>query len=456
MTSVLFLDVDGVLNHRAIFQPSRQGSPLCPAAIRRLRAVVSVTGCRVVLSSTWRMLPHHVEQLHAAGGFPSPHDDWRTVELPLSVRKRTSAGKSILLPGVNAPRRGDEIAEWLSRHSEVERYAIVDDDDDMLPGQVPFFVQTSFDDGLLDHHAARLVNLLGIRAVPLAVLAALGRLNAHARSPRCGRMRRAIYDYKEFATFVLVGQGSASVRLVAWTGPCNRCTDGWFTHWEWRDGHKVRCRNCGGTGRRTLRFTEATLPDGQVWHHPWIIGHACGLEIARHAIPGLHSPTDADDSWHYCDAAGNRIEWHGVGEWRPNLPGAELERDDLVPLLNRVEDWLEGFSGPVSSQSGWVLESARNHLCRQSHRGVIGEPSHSYAIELGRARGGCFVCGSDDLAGYGYGRMTPLFHWSVPVCKRHGEGPDKAPFPKGPPPDSLLTPEIRRWQERHERVRENR
>lgn len=152
MTSVLFLDVDGVLNHRAIFQPSRSGSPLCPTAIRRLRGVVSVTGCRVVLSSTWRVLPHHVEQLRAAGGFPSPHDDWRTIEMPLEVRNGIV---------VTIHQRGDEIAEWLSRHPEVERYAIVDDDSDMLPHQLPFFVQTSFDTGLLDEHAARLVAILG-------------------------------------------------------------------------------------------------------------------------------------------------------------------------------------------------------------------------------------------------------------------------------------------------------
>ena len=43
MTSVLFLDVDGVLNHRACFMPSRGGSPLCPDAVARLQRVVEVT-----------------------------------------------------------------------------------------------------------------------------------------------------------------------------------------------------------------------------------------------------------------------------------------------------------------------------------------------------------------------------------------------------------------------------
>ena len=150
MTAVLFLDIDGVLNHRACFIPSRGGSPLCPEAIRRLRGVVSVTGCKVVLSSTWRMLGAHVDKLKEAGGFPSPHDDWRTSEL-----NGRNPGGSIIIS-----KRGEEIAEWLDRHPEVERYAIVDDENDMLQEQLPFFVQTTFDTGMLDEHADRLVHIL--------------------------------------------------------------------------------------------------------------------------------------------------------------------------------------------------------------------------------------------------------------------------------------------------------
>lgn len=286
-------------------------------------------------------------------------------------------------------------------------------------------------------------------AVPLDVLAALGRLNAHARCLGAGRVRAAIYDYKEMAVFALAARRQVDARLVSWTGSCNRCTDGWFTHWDWDDGHKVRCRDCGGSGRRTLRFTETTLPDGQVWHHPWFVGCARGLEIARKTIPGLHGPTDEG---HYCDADGARIDWHDAGEWRPNLPGAEIERDELVSLLNRVEDWVEAFDGFVTSQ--WPVAAARKHLCRRSYRNVIGEPSHSYDLALGRAPGGCFVCGSHDLAGFTYGRRTPLFSWSLPVCRRHAEGPEKVPHPKDPPPEALMTPEILRWAARHERVEE--
>lgn len=151
MTAILFLDVDGVLNHRACFMPSRGGSPLCPDAVRRLQRVVERTGCKVVLSSTWRLLDRHTAALKAGGGFPNPHEDWRTGECPVELRNGIVVDKRW---------RGLEIAEWLSRHPEVTRYAIVDDDNDMLDEQAPFFVQTTFEAGLLDEHAERLIALL--------------------------------------------------------------------------------------------------------------------------------------------------------------------------------------------------------------------------------------------------------------------------------------------------------
>jgi len=71
------------------------------------------------------------------------HEDWRTKE---------SCDDQI---------RGDEIDEWLSRHPEVSRFAIVDDVDDFLPKQRRYFVHTSYDLGLLDKHVKRLVAILG-------------------------------------------------------------------------------------------------------------------------------------------------------------------------------------------------------------------------------------------------------------------------------------------------------
>ena len=49
---------------------------------------------------------------------------------------------------VLAASRGHEIARWLNEHPEVEQWAIIDDDCDMLPGQQSRFVHTSGHEGM--------------------------------------------------------------------------------------------------------------------------------------------------------------------------------------------------------------------------------------------------------------------------------------------------------------------
>lgn len=275
---------------------------------------------------------------------------------------------------------------------------------------------------------------------------AISRLNAHARA--FGQGYRAIYAYKTLAAVTLAMDGAATIRFVRWIGTCNRCTNGRYSHWEWEDGYTVRCRDCGGTGERALRFTATTLPNGDVWHHPWEGPNSSGRDIATEVL-GLAFVDDGRGNYHHETAIGQRIEWRDPGEWRPNLPPARLETAELVPLLNQVEDWVDASTAPAGCH--WMWEKARRYLRKCSTRSYAEFPD-SYQLDIGRAPGGCFVCGDEgDLSGC-YGRMTPLLHWSLPVCKRHGQGPDKVPFPKDPPPDALITPDIRRWLERHESV----
>jgi hypothetical protein len=157
MSKILFLDVDGVLNHRAVFVPGNP-APICPLAWDRCKRVVAQTGAKIVLSSTWRKgilgADRHLEKLKSIGLFRLTHADWRT---PLNLPHFGDE------PFAEYPKRGDEIASWLSDHPDVATYAIVDDDSDMLWSQRPFFVQTNFDAGLLDPHCERLIGILGAR-----------------------------------------------------------------------------------------------------------------------------------------------------------------------------------------------------------------------------------------------------------------------------------------------------
>lgn len=144
---VLFLDIDGVLNcHRTAIAfggiphtTARNGrARLDEVAIRLIGGIVRRAGAVIVLSSTWRK-----------------HADWPdygpALDLPIVDRTPSCSGC-----------RGDEIAKWLSEHPEVEAYAIVDDDSDMLPEQKPYFVHTSGTDGFSWANAGDLARLLGI------------------------------------------------------------------------------------------------------------------------------------------------------------------------------------------------------------------------------------------------------------------------------------------------------
>lgn len=147
---VIFLDIDGVLVTSRTFCANmdsvHQFDPIGCGMIRRLCEEFSA---KIVISSTWRFCSD-IKQHHTAGAEDSiknrlyfnllngkllefVHDDWKTIDI-----HRFNAGKV----------RGDEIAEWLSRHSEVTNYVIVDDDLDMLGDQLDHFVHTKGVDGI--------------------------------------------------------------------------------------------------------------------------------------------------------------------------------------------------------------------------------------------------------------------------------------------------------------------
>jgi hypothetical protein len=135
---VLFLDIDGVVNKRENYDPSRKSGPYpidtyCAFLVGRIKLQ---TGCEVVLSSSWRHHPEGVENVSD-----------RVVEL-LSVTPTLSG------------LRGDEVQAWLDIHPEVEKYAIVDDDLDFYVYQAPNFFLTTFQDGLTDEIAEAIIEHL--------------------------------------------------------------------------------------------------------------------------------------------------------------------------------------------------------------------------------------------------------------------------------------------------------
>lgn len=152
---VIFLDVEGVLDsadwmaRRDEVQRFIDESPegimggIDPAAVARLNRVTDETGAALVVSSTIR-------------------DDWDSFAECRGVLKSYGVTGKIIgrTPRFSGAKvRGLEIQAWLDENPWVERFAIIDDDADMhhLAHRL---VKTTFLHGMLDEHAAALVEML--------------------------------------------------------------------------------------------------------------------------------------------------------------------------------------------------------------------------------------------------------------------------------------------------------
>lgn len=141
---ILFLDIDGVLNsvRSAIAfdgypYPNRYEEKFDEVAVQLIRTLCNNTKAVIVLSSTWR----HGLDLVAFGN-----------KMKLPIIDKTPVTK---LSGY----RGEEIAMWL-KGKQIEKYAIVDDDSDMLKEQLPYFVKVNHMNGLSYENYNQLLELL--------------------------------------------------------------------------------------------------------------------------------------------------------------------------------------------------------------------------------------------------------------------------------------------------------
>jgi hypothetical protein len=142
---ILFLDIDGVICsiRSAVacdgfpWTVKEDAIPMFDeVAIKLIRKVCKDTDTKIVLSSVWR-LSH----------------DWKMIgeKLNLPIIDKT--------PHKLSSRRGEEIAMWL-RDNKVDKYAIVDDDSDMLEEQLPFFVRVYCKNGLSYENYEQLLKIL--------------------------------------------------------------------------------------------------------------------------------------------------------------------------------------------------------------------------------------------------------------------------------------------------------
>lgn len=135
MDKILFLDIDGVLN--VIGQGNDEYGQIFHKHFEdNLRWIIDQTGAKIVISSTWKMM-----------GLRRLQDMWKDRGLAGEVIDITPCEVDVIERGTcefyDQVDRGFEIQQWIDDH-EVERYCIVDDDNDMLPSQMNNFVRTAY------------------------------------------------------------------------------------------------------------------------------------------------------------------------------------------------------------------------------------------------------------------------------------------------------------------------
>jgi hypothetical protein len=122
---VIFLDIDGVLNCDSTENPRHFPYRTDPALLARLKRLLELTGAQVVLSSTWRYDP--------AGLFSARNQGVPFIDC---------------IPDLQGEPRRKEILAWLQQRPEVDRFVVLDDEDDGLDN-LPLF-QPSRGAGLTD------------------------------------------------------------------------------------------------------------------------------------------------------------------------------------------------------------------------------------------------------------------------------------------------------------------
>ena len=145
---VLFLDCDGVINCSETFKkPHDSYFPVEPYMAFLVGKIQLDTDCKVVLSSSWR---HHNRSI-----------DYINKHIVTLLDITGSEPYDPSLPsGIENCQRGREIKVWLDKHPEVTKYAILDDENDMLPEQQPNFFKTSWEGGLTEEVAKSLTEHL--------------------------------------------------------------------------------------------------------------------------------------------------------------------------------------------------------------------------------------------------------------------------------------------------------
>jgi len=162
--NVLFLDMDGVINHRPTraqldsykghwskeFENEIIG--IHPPLVEHLRQILDFSGAVLVSSSSWRYFEDH----------PTVGNDWReTLAEMLRRDKSIFIGNTPVL-GDSKDRRGKEIKKWIEDNNFTGKYCVIDDNVDDIVNIIPenLVVETDSAIGLTHELALSAIDIL--------------------------------------------------------------------------------------------------------------------------------------------------------------------------------------------------------------------------------------------------------------------------------------------------------
>lgn len=132
---VVFLDIDGVLNNNHTKERCNGFLGVDRELSTKFLKWIEGKDVKIILSSTWRLHQDMWEHLHDAG------IHWIGIT-----------------PNMPRVARGYEIAEYLDKHPEITHHVILDDMDEMLPGQNHVLIV----DGITNHNLEMAAELLHV------------------------------------------------------------------------------------------------------------------------------------------------------------------------------------------------------------------------------------------------------------------------------------------------------
>ncbi len=118
----IFLDIDGVLD---IYNPDVFVQELMPEAVRNLKKLAARTKADVVIISDWRYGSETYREKAYALGYDKIIDNWDNLKMVLEKEGIKISGITLWDEAIKS--RTDEIKEYLNAHSDIRRYAILDD-----------------------------------------------------------------------------------------------------------------------------------------------------------------------------------------------------------------------------------------------------------------------------------------------------------------------------------------